>query len=271
MIIYPNAKINIGLNITEKRNDGFHNIETIFYPISLCDIIEFEEKKVGKTILETSGGILDILPEENIVLKAYNKIKKINNIPELHFYLHKIIPSGAGLGGGSSDSSAVLNALNNHFNLSIDKSELHKIALELGSDCPFFLENEPMFGKGKGELLTPSKINLKGYSIIIVKPNIFISTKEAYENITPRKSNFDLNKLYQHSVDNWKNIVRNDFEENLPDKFNEIRQITEGLYLKGAKLSMMTGSGSSVFGIFENLPKEEIFPDKDYFIWKGEL
>ena len=271
MIIYPNAKINIGLNITEKRTDGFHNIETIFYPINLCDIIEFEEKKIGKTILETSGGKLDILPEENIILKAYNKIKEFNNIPELHFYLHKIIPSGAGLGGGSSDASAVLNALNNHFNLSINKLELHKIAQELGSDCPFFLENIPMLGKGKGELLTPTDINLKGYYIVIVKPNIFISTKEAYENITPRKSNFDLTALYQHSVDNWKNIVRNDFEDNLPSKFSEIHQITKTLYSNGAKLAMMSGSGSSVFGIFEEIPLKEMFLDKDYFIWKGEL
>lgn len=271
MIIYPNAKINIGLNVTEKRPDGFHNIETLFYPVNICDIIEFEEKKNGKTILETSGGHLDIDPSENIIIKAYDKLKARYNIPELHFYLHKIIPSGAGLGGGSSDASAVLTALNKHFELGITHTELSNIALELGSDCPFFLTNKPMIGTGKGELLSPTPLTLLGYEIIIIKPNIFISTKEAYENIKPKKSDFNLSKLYKQDINNWGDLIRNDFEDNLPNKFNEIRDIIKTLYSRGAKLAMMSGSGSSVFGIFDKLPNNNLFSDKDYFIWKGKL
>ncbi|NOZ35292.1 MAG: 4-(cytidine 5'-diphospho)-2-C-methyl-D-erythritol kinase [Chlorobi bacterium] len=254
MIVFPNAKINIGLNITEKRKDGFHNLETIFYPVSLSDILEFTVSK-DKTTFNNSGLKIDVPSDKNLVITAYQLLKKKYNLPELHIHLHKIIPFGAGLGGGSSDAAFMLKSLNNYFKLKLTTKTLENYAQKLGSDCPFFIKNNAVIACGTGNIFTEVKINLSNYFILIVIPNIQVSTKEAFKGINPEETTKWSKKLINLPVSEWKNIIRNDFEESIFKLYPEIKTIKDNLYRKGALYAQMSGSGSSIFGIFNKKPE----------------
>lgn len=248
MILYSNAKINIGLYITEKRSDGYHNLETIFYPVKLYDVIELNSSE--ELSLDTYG--IEI-PEqgENLCIKAYNLLKA--DFPKIKPYkinLLKNIPIGAGLGGGSSNASYVLKALNELNSLSLSDLELSKYAARLGADCPFFIVNKPVFATGIGNDFSDVKIDLSSYYIIIIKPDIHISTAEAYANITPSTPQVDLRNAIQLPIQEWKYNIVNDFEIGIFDKYPQIAAIKHALYEKGAIYASMSGSGSSVFGIF---------------------
>ncbi|HBF89296.1 MAG TPA: 4-(cytidine 5'-diphospho)-2-C-methyl-D-erythritol kinase [Bacteroidales bacterium] len=268
MICFPNAKINIGLNIVEKRSDGFHNLETIFYPISLSDVLEFLPSNKPIQFIN-SGLYIDGNINNNLCVKAFNLLKKDYNIPEIDIHLHKIIPFGAGLGGGSSDAAFMLSSLNTFFELNLTKYELKNYASMLGSDCAFFIENEPCIAFEKGDKLEKIDLDLSNYIFAIVKPNIYVSTVEAYTNINPTRPQKSLKDLIKQDIKSWKFSIKNDFEENIFLLYPEIKAIKEKLYQLGAIYSSMSGSGSAVFGIFnkkENL--EKYFPDS--FIWQSK-
>jgi 4-diphosphocytidyl-2-C-methyl-D-erythritol kinase len=273
VIAFPNAKINFGLNIIEKRVDGFHNLETVFYPFDLCDILEVVESeslKRGEYNFDTSGIEIDCSPEDNIIIKAYNLIAAKYDIPGVDIYFHKNIPFGAGLGGGSADAAFMLKLLNDNFNLGISNEQLEEYASQLGSDCPFFINNKPVFAHGKGELFEKTELDLKGMYMVVVKPGITVSTPMAYSGITPREPDFDLRKINELNVKDWKNYIVNDFEENVFKLFPEIGEIKDTLYRHGAVYSAMSGSGAAVFGIFKDeVDLKDIFPD--YFYWAGNL
>jgi 4-diphosphocytidyl-2-C-methyl-D-erythritol kinase len=252
MIVFPNAKINIGLNVVSKRADGYHNIETIFYPVKLADALEFAES--DKTELSISGIVIDGNSDNNLIFKAYRLLKNDFRLPELKFHLHKVIPFGAGLGGGSSDAAFMLKALNSFFNLNIPSEKLKIYAAKIGADCPFFINNKPTFATGIGDQLTSVNIDLSEYEILIVKPPVSISTPDAYKNIVPSKPNFDLQKIINLPVENWKDNIVNDFEKYVFQTLPEVKVLKEKLYDMGAVFASMSGSGSAVYGIFRHLP-----------------
>ena len=247
MILFPNAKINIGLNIISKREDGFHNISSIFYPIFNCyDIIEII--KSDKFIFTSSG--LKIPHKDNLCVKAFELIQSNYNISPVHIHLHKLIPIGSGLGGGSSDASFVLKALNEIFNLDLNFKELERISLEIGSDCPFFIDNTPKIVSGKGEIMSKIDLDLSNYKIKLIHSKIKISTKEAFSNIKPKKIDSKLKENIFESIKDWEKKISNDFEENIFRKYNELQFTKQVLYKKGAIYASMSGTGSTVYGIF---------------------
>lgn len=256
MVSFPNCKINIGLNIIGKRNDGYHNIETVFYPIAVKDaleIIESQNSDGSDLIFTSSGSIINSNTEDNLCVKAYRLLKKdYPEIPSVKMHLHKNIPMGAGLGGGSSDGAAVLLLLNKQFNLNISEEKLIEYALMPGSDCPFFIINKPCFAEGRGEILKEIPLYLSGYKIMIVHPGIHVNTGDAFAqldttNFTPAGS---LENSIQKDISEWKNLIKNDFEKPVFDQYPQIGQIKSIMYDNGALYSSMSGSGSSVFGIF---------------------
>jgi 4-diphosphocytidyl-2-C-methyl-D-erythritol kinase len=254
MICFPSCKINLGLRITQKRADGFHALETVFYPITLWDALEIiiEPETSAAPITFTSSGLaINGDPSDNLCFKAYGLLKKdYPTIPNIKMHLHKTIPMGAGLGGGSSDGAFTLVALNQLFNLEIPEQALLDYALQLGSDCPFFIINTPAFATGRGEILKPINLNLDGYSIVIVNPGIAISTKLAFSLITPKVPDTNMEAIICEPVTSWKEKLINDFEQPIFNSFPELANIKETLYQKGAVYASMTGTGSTVYGIF---------------------
>jgi 4-diphosphocytidyl-2-C-methyl-D-erythritol kinase len=258
MILFPNAKINLGLNIIRKRPDGYHDLETFFCPVNLCDALEvipqnpplLSEREV---IFSHSGIIIDGNPEENICVKAWHMLKKdFPYLPGICMHLHKVIPTGAGLGGGSADGAFTLRLLNNLFHLNISAEKLSRYALQLGSDCPFFILNEPCFAKGQGESLEPISIDLTAYEILLVDPGIHISTAKAFSGVStyvPKKSIYT---IIQQPISTWREELVNDFEAAIFPQFPEIDEIKNQLYASGAIYASLTGSGSAVYGMFEN-------------------
>ncbi|MFV0469276.1 MAG: 4-(cytidine 5'-diphospho)-2-C-methyl-D-erythritol kinase [Dysgonomonas sp.] len=270
MITFPNAKINLGLNIVSKRDDGYHNLETIFYPIAIKDAVEVIISEDGKDSLTESGITVDTLPENNLVMKAVQAMRKHYNIPPISIHLLKKIPFGAGIGGGSADASFMLKLLNEKFNLRASKQELASIACQLGADCPFFIYNKPLFASGIGEIFENVDIDLKKYYFVLVKPNIHVSTKEAFAMVKPRQPQLSLKEIITKDLDQWKHLMHNDFEDSIFPQYPEIESIKHQLYNLGAIYSSMSGSGSSVYGIFEKeADLENQFPT-DYYIWQGE-
>ena len=254
MICFPSCKINLGLRITQKRADGFHALETVFFPISIKDALEIiiEPETSAAPITFTSSGLaINGDPSDNLCFKAYEILKKdYPTIPNIKMHLHKTIPMGAGLGGGSSDGAFTLVALNQLFNLQIPEQALLDYALQLGSDCPFFIINTPAFATGRGEILKPINLNLDGYSIVIVNPGIAISTKLAFSLITPKVPDTNMEAIICEPVTSWKEKLINDFEQPIFNSFPELANIKETLYQKGAVYASMTGTGSTVYGIF---------------------
>ncbi len=257
MISFPKAKINLGLRILKKRPDGFHNIETIFYPVGISDALEFvvSNELIDSDLLTVSGINISALPENNLVIKTVKKIRESYPLPYLKLHLHKAIPSGAGLGGGSSDAGCLLRSLNRYFSLEIDNDRLREIALELGSDCPFFLDCTPAFATGRGEIFTPIESVLDGLYLVLLNPGTEISTKEAYLNCHPGSPATSLMELINLPVENWKATILNDFEDYAFKKYPIIGEIKSSLYHSGALFSLMSGSGSSVYGIFRDRPE----------------
>jgi 4-diphosphocytidyl-2-C-methyl-D-erythritol kinase len=254
MIVFPNAKINIGLNVVSRREDGYHNLETIFFPVKLADALEFAEAE--KTTLTTSGIQINGDPEENLILKAYRLLQSDFNLPHLQFHLHKVIPFGAGLGGGSSDAAFTLKMLNDYFRLEIPQQKLEAYAAQIGADCPFFILNKPVFATGIGNKFHNIELNLTDYEIVILKPEINVSTPEAYKNVIPRNPKFRLNEIVKTPVSQWKNLIVNDFEKSIFPKYPQIAELKQLLYNLGADFASMSGSGSAVFGIFRHLPTD---------------
>jgi len=271
VIVFPQAKINLGLRVIEKRTDGFHNIETVFYPVGWSDILEvIIDTTVKNEIDLTVSGNEALSSKDNLCNRAFNILKSEFNIPPVKAWLHKIIPTGAGLGGGSSDGASMLLLLDKLFRLELGEKKLTEYALQLGSDCPFFIFNHPMYATGRGEVFEKFQEVLKNYFIAIVKPLFSISTAEAYQLVKPEKPQDSLRNLLMLPVTQWKNVVVNDFEIPLEEKFPEINFIKKKFYEEGAVFSLMSGSGSSVFGIFETeTDVKKIFPG--YESWWGRL
>lgn len=257
MITFPKAKINIGLRVTGERSDGFHDIETIFYPVPLCDALEFvvlPDSAIDDELVVTG---LDIRTRQanNLVIKAVKRIRDIFPVPFLKIHLHKVIPPGAGLGGGSSDAVIILKAIIKYFNIPVTESELKALALELGSDCPFFIDQCPSYATGRGEIIKQVSPVLQGFHILLLNPEIRISTREAYLNTHPSKPESSLEKLISYKPSQWKKLIINDFEDYAFKIYPRIGELKRALYRSGAIYSSMSGSGSSVYGIYAEIPE----------------
>jgi 4-diphosphocytidyl-2-C-methyl-D-erythritol kinase len=257
MISFPNCKINLGLHITRKRADGYHDIETVFVPVQWRDIIEVvssqwivgskEKAEINITGLSVPGDTTS-----NLCIKAWELLKKdFPDLPELYIHLHKIIPMGAGLGGGSADGAFVLKMLNEKYALGLSSSQLITYALELGSDCPFFIHNQPCFATGRGEILTPIDLDLSNYQILLINPGIHINTKWAFEQITPQQPPRDLREVVALPISEWKHHLYNDFEAPVAKANPVISELKSALYADGALYAAMSGSGSTLFGIYD--------------------
>lgn len=269
MVAFPPAKINLGLQITRKRADGYHDLVTCFYPVPWCDILEI--LPASETVFNMSGISVPGRLEDNLCLKAYQLLKEQHHLPPVSIHLHKIIPMGAGLGGGSSDAAWTLRLLNQLFDLKLSASQLADYAAKLGSDCAFFIHDKPMIGEGRGEILSPANVSLTDKLIVLVKPDIHVSTADAFSQIKPKPPAISLGEFLEDSpVSDWKNLVVNDFEESVFSKFPVIQNMKEQLYAAGAVYASMSGSGSTVFGIFEKpIDLRSAFPATTY--WSGRL
>lgn len=260
MISFPNAKINLGLHVTEKRPDGFHNLETVFFPVGWSDALEIAEADTFQ--FSTSGIAISGDPESNLVVKAYRLLQQDFNLPALKIHLHKQIPFGAGLGGGSSDAAFMLKLLNKSFNLGLNESGLMKYAAVLGSDCPFFILNKPVFATGRGEMMKEIDLRLNGMFILLVKPHVEVSTAKAYQLVVPQISSEYLPDLLRLPVPEWKGKVINQFEPPVFQLYTELEEVKKKLYDLGAVYAAMSGSGSCIFGLFNDIPMqyESLFP-----------
>jgi 4-diphosphocytidyl-2-C-methyl-D-erythritol kinase len=272
MVVFPNAKINIGLRIVEKRSDGFHNIETVFYPVDLKDAVEFilSADQTGSDQLTLSGISTGGSACDNLILKAVARFRREFPIPYLKIHLHKVIPVGAGLGGGSSDATRIIKSLNCYFMADLSSEKIKEIVSELGSDCSFFLENKPVFAEGRGEILKPVHVDLGGYWLVLLNPGIHVGTREAFENCIPQRPDASLEQLIYRPVDEWRDLIFNDFEDLVFREHPIIGHCKEALYNQGAVYSSMSGSGSSVYGLFD---KQPVLPQalKQYLIFSTLL
>lgn len=269
MIVFPNCKINLGLHILQKREDGFHDLETFFYSLALQDALEIVQNPLPGLDMQftTSGAAMDCTPEENICVKACHLLKKdFPRLPSLKMHLHKVIPSGAGLGGGSSNGAFTLMLLNKNFNLGLNEDQLINYAFRLGSDCPFFIKNKPCYATGRGEKLEEVELDLSDYKIVLVYPQIHIHTKKAFSKIKPCNQRIKIKDALKKPVEQWKDVLKNDFEEIIFEEHPEIQKIKEKLYLRGAVYASMSGSGSSVFGLFKKIPEIQFDFSSHYFV-----
>lgn len=250
MILFPNAKINLGLYITRRRDDGYHDLSTCFYPVKWRDIIEIVPAHGDTITLTVTGRKVECEPEKNLVMKAYRALDSVIPLPPVDIYLHKVIPDGAGLGGGSADAAFTLLGLNELLQLKLPKERLAAIASTVGADCSFFIYNTPMLAAGIGDIFTPADIDLSDYCIAIVKPHASVSTREAYSGVTPRLPSMPLDMALAMPVESWRDNVANDFEESIFPSHPEISEVKSMLYDLGAVYASMSGSGASVFGLF---------------------
>ena len=269
MVSFPNAKINIGLNVVEKRTDGFHNIETVFLPVSFKDVLEIIVSDNKTDVIEfTSSGIeIDGGITNNLCVKAYHLLKKEFDLPNIKMHLHKTIPIGAGLGGGSADAAFTLQLLNNKFSLNLTENQLLKYALQLGSDCPFFIKNKPCFATSRGENLEEIQIDLSNYQLAIINPKIHIATAWAFNKIKPQSPAISIKKLITLPIESWKNNITNDFEIPVFNEFPVLSDVKEIMYKQQAIYAALTGTGSTVFGIFKkNIKAVDFSFPENYFI-----
>lgn len=298
MITFPNAKINLGLHIVERRADGYHNLETIFYPIPVEDALELHplqprrepdvadqtdtspaevksleaETAMNDCRLSLSGIAVEGDPNSNLVVKAYRLLASHHPLPPVTIHLLKHIPTGAGLGGGSADAAFMLKMLNEQFSLHLSNDTLEEYAARLGADCAFFIRNQPVFAHGIGNLFRPIPLSLKGYVLWLVKPDIFVSTREAFAHITPHKPAISLEELIREPVERWRDRMVNDFEASVFPQHPRLAQLKENFYQQGALYAAMSGSGSSLFGLFApgtTLP--DVPMEEGAFEWKGVL
>ena len=273
MIVFPRAKINLGLRIIARRNDGYHDIETIFYPAGLCDALEFvpQARQSDGDTLAVTGIPVGVGQGDNIVMKALGVLRARFSFPALRIHLHKAIPHGAGLGGGSSDAACFMKSVAKHFSLPVTLEELYGLSLVAGSDCPFFISGEPSYATGRGEILSPAGKFLAGYYLVLLNPGVGISTGEAYRNCTPSRHPDTLTALTRLPVDRWKDHIKNDFEAYAFSVHPVIGTLKEELYRAGALFSLMSGSGSSVYGIFSAKPGRLPGNVRSRLIWEGSL
>lgn len=266
MIAFPPCKINLGLNVIEKRADGYHNLETVFYPLPFTDIVEI--LPASKLSFSHSGIAIPGEPTDNLCLRAFHLLQTEFKISPVAIHLHKVIPTGAGLGGGSSDAAYTLRLLNNVFDLALSSSQLKQYAQQLGSDCAFFIDDEPMLGTGRGEILEPIHFSLAGKFLVLAKPAVHVSTAEAYKDVRPKRAHDAVKNVIENSsLAAWKDRLQNDFEPSVFKAHPIIQQCKEAMYAHGAVYASMSGSGSSVFGIFD-APIQ--YPD-EHLIWSGAL
>lgn len=248
MVVFPHCKINLGLQVISKREDGYHNIETCFYPVPWTDILEIIPSR--EFSFTSSGLIIPGKEDDNLCIKAYRILQTQFNLAPVKIHLHKVLPTGAGLGGGSSDAAFTLRLLNSVFDLNLSVIQLHEFAAQLGSDCSFFVEDKPMLGSGRGEQLTETSVSLKGLYIVLVKPEIHVSTADAYAGVRPHTPKQTITEILTLPVAEWKGNLFNDFEFSVFEKYPAIELIKKEFYNHGAIYASMSGSGSSVFGIF---------------------
>jgi len=268
MVSFPHCKINLGLYVVSKRDDGYHNIETCFYPVPRTDILEVIPSK--EFSFTCSGIKIPGEENENLCVKAFQLIQKDFGIDSVKIHLHKLVPMGAGLGGGSADGAFTLLLLNSVFDLKISKEKLKAYALQLGSDCAFFIEDQPMTGSGRGEVLSPTTVTLKDKYLVLVKPYVHVSTAEAYAGIVPGQPQVSIQKILELPLNEWKGRLENVFEKSIFKKYPVISEIKERMYSLGASYASMSGSGASVYGIFDSaIDLRKNFPSIDY--WSGEL
>ena len=253
MLTFPHAKINIGLQVTERRPDGYHNLDTVFYPIPVRDALEVivAEGADYDCRLHISGIEIAGDPNTNLVVRAYRLLAADYTLPSVDIYLHKHIPTGAGLGGGSADASFMLRLLNEMFSLGITTERLEAYATQLGADCPFFITSQPIYATGIGNEFHPIDLSLKGKHIVIVKPEVFVSTKEAYSMVRPEKPEVTLDAKIVRPITEWRDTISNDFEKGIFALHPELNDIKEKLYALGARYAAMSGSGSALFGLFD--------------------
>jgi 4-diphosphocytidyl-2-C-methyl-D-erythritol kinase len=276
MICFPNAKINLGLNIVEKRSDGFHNIETIFYPIQWCDaleVIENKEFKKGdeKINLSLSGIVVEGNTQDNLITKAYKLVDTAYNLPPVKAHLHKVIPMGAGLGGGSSDAAFFIKLLNDKFSLNLSAIEQLSLAKQLGSDCAFFMKNKPVYASEKGDVFSKVEVDLSQYCIVVVYPAVHSNTALAYKGVVPAKPQKNIQSIITSEIENWKEDLVNDFEKTIFLQHPELQNVKNAFYTKGALYASMSGSGSAVYGVFkEDVDVKEFNFPTDYLIWKSK-
>ncbi|MES2776216.1 MAG: 4-(cytidine 5'-diphospho)-2-C-methyl-D-erythritol kinase [Bacteroidota bacterium] len=274
MLSFPNCKINLGLNILRKREDGFHDLETIFYPVyKLHDALEIlaapgintpDGVDVSSIDFQLSGLVVDGDTANNLCIKAYQLLKKdFPELPAVRLHLHKAIPMGAGLGGGSADGAFTLKLLNEKFHLQIEAPDLIDYALQLGSDCPFFIVNKSCFARGRGEIIKEIDLDLSGYSIVLINPGIHVSTGWAFGHIIPKQPENSLEQLIAQPIERWRQLIENDFETAVANAHPIISTIKSTLYEKGALYASMSGSGSTVYGIFlsTQMPSAKLFPE----------
>jgi 4-diphosphocytidyl-2-C-methyl-D-erythritol kinase len=260
MLVFPNAKINLGLNITSRLNNGYHTLESVFYPVPWCDILEVVENRNFTTgnnrlTLHCTGLAIEGGMQTNLCVKAYELLSKEFDLPPIAVFLHKQIPSGAGLGGGSSDGACMLKLLNAMFNLKLTPDALKTYALSLGADCAFFMLNTPAYVTGIGEVLQPIDVSLKGNYIAIIKPPFSISTAYAYSKVIPASAQPSIAEIMNQPVHAWKHKLKNDFEQFLFPEYPLLQKIKEELYRQGAVYAGMSGSGSALFGLFTHPPQ----------------
>jgi len=271
MIVFPNCKINLGLHIISKRSDGYHDLETIFYPLALADCLEIiENKKPGLSPafpFSTSGLPIAGKPSTNLCVKAYRLLKHdFPGMSSVKIHLHKVIPAGAGLGGGSADAAFALKCMNEILGLQLSTQQLINYAAVLGSDCPFFIINKPCYAKGRGEILEEIQLDLSPYKFVIVNPGIHIDTGRAFLNIHPELPERSVKEIIAGPIQKWKDELSNDFEKVIFAQHREIVDIKDTLYIHGAVYASMSGSGSTVFGIFPKDQKLELTFPAHYFV-----
>lgn len=270
MIYFAPAKINLGLQILERRGDGFHNLRSVMYPTGLCDIVEINQHTLDDVPVRfTQSGIrFDADTEKNLCIKAWRSMASETVLPNVRIHLHKQIPVGAGLGGGSSDAASILKGLNQLAKVPVTPERLEELAIQLGSDCPFFLYNVPMMMEGAGELLSGVNVSLPPFYLVILFPKIHISTASAYSDVTPATPELHIRQLIEAPVDKWRDSVINDFEKSAFAKHPILQDLKQALYDAGATFAAMSGSGSSLYAIFKTIPElpAEI---QDFVIWKG--
>jgi 4-diphosphocytidyl-2-C-methyl-D-erythritol kinase len=273
MIVFPNAKINLGLNIVEKREDGYHNLESVFFPVGWKDALELiidKDNPNGIVSFSSSGIEIPGDINDNLCIKAYRIIQQDYDLPAIKIHLHKHIPMGAGLGGGSSDAVFCIKAINEVCQLNLSWGEMHHYAKQIGSDCSFFITNRPAYATQKGDVLETLSFNLSGKYIVIVHPGIHVSTQKAYASIKPQKPIFNVKEIVLNEpIENWKEKLKNDFEKSVFEQHSEIKLIKDKMYENGAVYASMSGSGSAVYGIFNNDPT--ITFNSAYAIFKEKI
>lgn len=273
MLLLPDCKVNIGLNVVARRVDGYHDLETVFYPVPLRDNLEIKVNTDATEpyTLQLGGKPVEGDASQNLVVRTYLMLKDEFQLPPVDIFLYKHIPMGAGLGGGSSDAAYMMKGLNEMFSLGLTKAEMQRRVSTLGADCAFFVADRPAYATGIGDVLTPISLSLKGKHIVLVKPDVFVSTKEAYAHVTPKKADIPLLEAIKQPIERWRNTIVNDFETSVFPNHPELAAIKQTLYDMGAQYAAMSGSGSTLFGLFDRPVPEAKTVFASHFVFEQKL